>query len=124
MLILVIESGKKPVEREIDGSLEVMQAIVGGYIQVLYPFAEGIALICNDEGKIQGLPANRGLRDGNGRLYDIVCGTFFLCGAPANADHFASLTQEQVEQYRRLFWYPEIFVRTGGRLCCIPLEDE
>lgn len=39
-----------------------------------------MALICNDEGKLLGLPANRALRDSEGNLYDIVCGTFFLCG--------------------------------------------
>jgi len=32
-----------------------------------------VALICNDEGKLQGLPLNRGLRDERGELYDIIC---------------------------------------------------
>lgn len=39
-----------------------MQEIVGGTIQVLYPFAEPVALVCNDEGKLLGLPLNRALR--------------------------------------------------------------
>ena len=32
MRILVVEPGKQPEEREIDGSLESMQQIVGGLI--------------------------------------------------------------------------------------------
>ncbi len=38
MKVLVIESGKDPVAREIDGSLKSMQAVVGGYIQAFYPW--------------------------------------------------------------------------------------
>lgn len=69
MLILVVEPEKLPKAREITGSLQEMQEIVGGMIQVLYPFpGEEIALVCNDEGKLLGLELNRGLRDGIGNL--------------------------------------------------------
>lgn len=78
MRILLVEPGKTPILKEIDGSLKSMQEIVGGTIQALYPFEEPVALICNDDGKLLGLPLNRGLRDEEGRIYDIVAGTFFL----------------------------------------------
>ena len=68
------------------------------------------------------LPANRGLCDKNGRIYDIVVGTFFLCGAPADSDHFISLTQEQIERYRERFHTPEIFWGVDGHIVCLPLE--
>lgn len=29
--------------------------------------------------------------DGTGRVFDIICGTFFLCLAPRNSEHFTSL---------------------------------
>ena len=70
------------------------------------------------------LPANRGLRDENGQIYDIVCGTFFICGAPANCDHFTSLTPEQVERYRKRFYVPEMFWGVDGRIICLPMEIE
>lgn len=95
MRILLVEPGKRPVLKEIDGSLKSMQEIVGGTIQALYPFEEPVALICNDEGKLLGLPLNRALRDEEGRIYDIVAGTFFLCGAPEGSDRFESLTRQQ-----------------------------
>ena len=39
MKILVVEPGKHPYEKEIEGTLKEMQKIVGGRIQALYPFA-------------------------------------------------------------------------------------
>ena len=77
---------------------------------------------CNDEGKRRGLPANRGLRDGQGRLYDIVCGTFFLCAAPPDGDSFESLSEEQLVRYEERFHSPEVFFRLGGQIICLPEE--
>ncbi len=122
MQVLVVEPERKPEIREIDGTLASMQGIVDGLIQPIYPFEEPVALICNDERKIMDLPANRALRDEAGRMYDIVCGTFFLCGAPPESGHFASLTPEQIERYRKLFSTPEMFWGMDGRIVCLPLE--
>lgn len=100
MKVLIVEPLKAPYSAEIDGSLESMQSIVGGLIQVIYPFGNPeVALVCNDEGKLLGLPLNRLLTDGDGRAYDIIAGTFFLCAAPADSDSFESLTEEQIKQY-------------------------
>ena len=124
MRILIVEPERRPEVREIDGSLKSMQEIVGGLIQALFPFDEPLALVCNDEGRLLGLPANRGLRDEHGRIYDIVCGTFFICGAPADCDHFTSLTPEQIERYRERFYTPEMFWGMDGRIVCLPMEIE
>lgn len=122
MLILSVEPGKAPEAKEISGSLREMQAIVGGPIQAIYPFDEQVALVCNEEGLLLRLPANRGLRDRDGNLYDIVCGTFFLCGAPADADSFTSLSPEELEYFERRFHTPEMFVGMAGRIICLPME--
>ena len=121
MRVLVVEPEQRPEEREIEDSLNAMQGIVGGLIQPIY-LENSVVLVCNDEGKLLNLPANRGLRDENGQMYDIVFGTFFLCGAPANSDHFTSLTTEQIEQYRKMFYTPEMFWGMDGRIVCLPLE--
>ena len=125
MRVLIVEPERRPEVKEIDGSLKSMQGIVGGYIQAI-PFSEdpGLALVCNDEGKLLNLPANRGLRDKNGQIYDIVCGTFFICGAPADCDHFTSLTPEQIERYRERFYTPEMFWGMDGCIVCLPVEIE
>lgn len=122
MRVLVVEPERRPEIREIDGSLESMQEIVGGLIQPIYPFDDLVALVCNDEGKLMNLPANRGLRDEDGQIYDIVCGTFFLCGAPDDSDDFTSLTPEQIERYEKLFHTPEMFWGMDGHIVCLPLE--
>ena len=122
MFILVVEPQKEPQIKEITDDLQEMQAIVGGLIQIMYPFPEEVALVCNDEGKLLGLPLNRGLRDENGNLYDIVSGTFFLCGAPVDSDSFTSLTLEQIEKFERRFRTPEIFISTAEQIVAIPVE--
>ncbi len=119
MKVLVIEPGECPVEKEIGSSLEDMQRLVGGCIQVVYPFPEEVALVCNEEGKLQGLPLNRALRDAGGEVYDIISGTFFLCAAPADSENFESLTEDQVKKYGALFHSPETFLNLGGQIICL-----
>lgn len=97
-----------------------MQQIVGGTIQAVYPFEEPVALICNDEGKLLNLPLNRALRDGNGAIYDIVAGTFFLCAAPADSDRFDGLTDEQTQTYLNRFAMPEQFIKANGDIFVLP----
>ena len=110
MKILVVEPLKVPYEKEIDGSLESMQAVVGGLIQLLYPFEDPeLALICNDEGKILGVPYNRALRDEDGRIYDVVAGPFFLCRVPADSEHLEGLTEGQMKWGKERFRQPELF---------------
>ena len=121
MRVLVVEPEHKPEVRDIDDSLKAMQKIVGGLIQPIY-LDDSVALICNDEGKLMNLTANRGLRDKNGQIYDIVFGTFFLCGAHADSDSFASLTSEQIERYQKQFYTPEMFWGMDGHIVCLPLE--
>ena len=121
MRILVVEPEYKPEVREINDSLKEMQGIVGGLIQPIY-LGDSVVLICNDEGKLMNLPANRGLRDENGQMCDIIFGTFFLCGAPADSDHFTSLTPEQIERYRERFYTPEMFWGMDGHIVCLPIE--
>lgn len=109
MKILVIEPFQVPRVKEIEKTLEAMQKVVGDYFQVVYPFDDSIALICNEEGKNLGLTPNRALRDENGKVYDIVCGTFFLCSAPPDDDDFYSLSDEQIKYYTKLYRHPELF---------------
>lgn len=122
MRVLVVEPEHRPETREIDGSLKTMQDIVGGSIQSTYPFDEPVALVCSSKGNFSDLPANRSLRDGNGQIYDIVCGTFFLCGASTDSNHFIDLTPEQIKRYEERFHTPEMFWGMDGRIVCLPLD--
>lgn len=109
MKILLIEPNKRPVEKEISGSLASMQELVGGTIQAIYPFEEPVALICNDEAKLQGMEMNRMLNE----IGDVICGPFFLCGAPPTSEDFASLSNEQLSHYSSRFHSIELFLPVG-----------
>lgn len=122
MKILLILPGKRPVRKEICGSLNSMQEIVGGPIQILYPFQDPVALICHEEGKLLGLPLNRSLRDDCGQIYDAIAGTFFLCGAPPDSDHLDSIPEELISKYQERFTSPEVFIQLNGRVVCIPVN--
>ena len=53
-----------------------------------------MAVICNDEGKVNHLPLNRVLED-----CDIIAGTFFICGI--RGENFSSLTEQQAQNIHR-----------------------
>ena len=119
MRVLVVEPRMPPFEREIDGTLASMQEIVGGMIQAIYPFDDSTALICNDEGKLLGLPKNRAVYTDDAEVKDIICGTFFLCDAPQNSEDFASITEYQLQRFKRYFASPERFYQHSGHLVIV-----
>lgn len=114
---VLVKPGEEPEIIEFEHTLEEMQRLVGGgLIQAIYPFDDDAALICNDEGKILGMPLNRALYDLRDEIYDIIAGDFFICRAPADSDTFASLTDDQIDKYMERFRYPEEFVRMWSRV--------
>ena len=70
--VLVVEPGKEPYVKEIDSGLESLQHEVGGYIEAIYPYEDPVALVCNEEGKLEDLPLNRALRDEDGDIYSFL----------------------------------------------------
>ena len=118
--VLIFEPLTAPYTKEIDSSLESLQATVGGLIQAIYPFEDQVALVCNEEGKINGLTLNRAVYGDEGQMLDIIAGTFFICGL--TEDSFGSLTPELAEKYGNLFQFPEIFVREGDEIKAIPVK--
>ena len=115
MRVILVEPGKAARQAEIGEGLRAMQEIVGGPIQALYPWDDSAAIICNDEGKLNQLPLNRVLED-----YDIISGTFFICGL--QGENFSSLTEPQLQKYRRMFRCPEKFLHTPDGLVCLRIE--
>lgn len=57
-----VRAGMKPGMIEIDNTLESLQREVGGLIEIVHPWKDRVALICNEEGKLLGLEPNRSLR--------------------------------------------------------------
>ena len=111
MNVLVVEPGYLPYEKEIkDGAdhLEQMQAIVGGLIEPIYPYHEEVAIVCNEEGLINGLPFNRSVPGGYGGVF----GTFFICCL--GEEDFCSLPPDLMERFKKEFRNSEILLGFDG----------
>lgn len=74
ILVMIKRPGQEPeIEPLFDNTLEAFQEAVGGYIET-YPVEPGCICICNEEGKLLGLPYNVTIRG-----EDLV-GTLVFCG--------------------------------------------
>ena len=102
MKVLIVEPGKYPREADIEHTLEAEQAVVGGTIEVVYPWRDRVGIVCNDNGIAENLPLNRMLGD-----YDIIHGTFFICGL--TRDDFTDLTPKQMKHYEEMYHDPQLF---------------
>lgn len=122
MTVLLVEPNKYPEVKEIGTDLESLQQAVGGNIEVTYPFEDNVGFVVNEEGKINGMPLNRAVRDEDGGVTDIVAGSFLVVGL--TEDSFGSLTQEQIGKFEQEFHQPEAFVKMGKGVMAIPIPDD
>lgn len=220
--VLLVEPDRYPRTIEIDDTLEAMQAVVGGDIEEYMPFEDEVAIVCNEEGKLIGLPPNRAiyaepetvemtyseladlfrnaesegkkhltgyivfsqdsfnkpydersrtyavssdnkafkaglggysiygscldgsdpcvrldgymrgenawkiekcyLKEASREMLDIICGKFFICHAPYEAERFQSLPLDLAEKYREKFQYPERFARINDKIVAVPFK--
>jgi len=95
---LLVKPYELPEEIEIENSLEAKQHLVGGYIECVYlPNDESVVLICNEEGKINGMKLNRDIG------HDIIAGPFLILGDDYENGDFKSLTENQILRYKMRF---------------------
>ena len=120
--VLLVKPDEYPQKVTIGAELKDLQEAVGGTITATYPFTDPVAIVCNDEGKLQGLPMNRALRDEHGQTYDVVAGNFLVVGL--GKEDFASLSPELAQKYEQHFHQPETFIKLGGHLVILPTPDE
>ncbi len=106
--ILFVEPNKAAVADTIPNTLEDLQKKVGGYIEAIYPFEDEVALICNEEGKINGSQLNRALRNEDNDVVDIIAGSIFVVGH--GEENFCSLAPEQIEKNTEMYKTPENFI--------------
>ena len=97
--IVFVEPGKPAYAAEIEGTLRAEQRAVGGKIEIVCN-QDDTAILCNEEGKLEGLPANRRI-DGGG----VLVGNFFVIGE--GEENFRSLTEEEIQKYLARFAEPE-----------------
>ena len=95
---LLVKPNKLPEEITFDNSLEKKQELVEGYIEYAYSddFPD-VAFICNEEGKINGLPYNRDIG------HDIIAGNFIIISSDVENGEDKSLSDKQIEKYKKIF---------------------
>ena len=95
---LLVKPYELPEEIEIDNTLEAKQKLVGGWIeQAFLPKDDSVVLICNEEGKINGMKPNRDIG------HDIIFGPFLIVGNDFENGGYKSLTDEQILNYKIRF---------------------
>lgn len=87
MKAIIKKPGEKPRVIEIENELSALQEAVDGYIQAV-PLAADACIICNEEGKLIGLPYNIRI------LNEIFVGNILFVGVAG--EEFCSLTNEQI----------------------------
>ena len=125
--VLYIEPMKTPKIVEIDGDLESMQNLVGGYIEEYMPFDDEVAIVCNEEGKMNGEPLNRAIYEktkdkDDPKILDVIAGRFFICYAPIDSERYKSLSKEDQQKYYDLFKFPEHFMIENNKITAIPYK--
>jgi hypothetical protein len=99
--VLKVEPGLLPAVKEIGNDLDSLQAEVGGLIECI-SFPNGCVVVCNEEGKLNGMQPNRRLGA------DIICGPFFVCDTTRSGD-FSSLSKSKIAEYSQLFFEVPVF---------------
>lgn len=62
------------------------------------------------------------LKEASREMLDIICGKFFICHAPYEAERFQSLPPDLAEKYREKFQYPERFARINDKIVAVPFK--
>lgn len=99
--VLKVEPGLLPAVKEIGNDLDSLQEEVGGLIECI-SFTNGCVVVCNEEGKLNGMQPNRRLGA------DIICGPFFVCDTTRRGD-FSSLSKSKIAEYSQLFSEVPVF---------------
>lgn len=83
MRVISCKAGMPALPIDIDGTLESMQELVGGYIEtVRYEGRRNIAYVINEEGKVLDMKPNKFIYEGR----DLICGDFFVAAVGFNED--------------------------------------
>lgn len=120
--VLLVEPGQYARMTTIDAGLKSLQKTVGGDIEAAYFFDDPVALVCQEEGKINGSELNRAVRDADGEILDIIAGKFFVCGL--GEEDFTSLPEGLQKKYEDMFRRPETFLKMGRSITAIPIEPK
>ena len=95
---LYIKENSLPEVISIPNTLKAKQEKVNGFIEYAYLLDDDhVAIICNKEGKFNGMGPNRDIG------FDIIFGPFLIVGETSEDGEDRSLSDEQIEKYKEIF---------------------
>ena len=100
--VLKVEPCKAPEVVTLTNELEELQKAVSieadyvGLIEII-AIDDDICILCNEEGKLIGLPPNRRIG------HDVICGTFYILGENPEEGELTSLSDNDIEKYKAIF---------------------
>lgn len=120
--VMKVPVGSDPFVIEIENNLKSLQVIVGGYIEFVGATDSNLLIVCNEEGKLDGLPANRLMRTHGESPHrtlaplpadlrafakrfpdaDVLCGDFLIVASDREGE-VISLTDDQITEAFGLF---------------------
>ena len=89
---LVKDPGKEPEIVEVENTLEGLQGLVGGYIEVVTVVPDRLVMLVDEEGKMKGKKGNFFFT----KLDDFIVGTAVFLGT--DGEEFASIPGEYAEE--------------------------
>ena len=123
MTVVACYPGKTAQVIELKDGLKGMQEFVGGgFIEAIYPYDDPVAIVCNEEGKMNRMELNRAVYGETGEMIDIIAGPMFICSL--GEEDFASICGEMLEKYLEKFKQPETFIKIGNDILAIKLPEE
>lgn len=116
MKVLVLTNGVFE-EKEIENTLEALQEIVGGWIEIPFIseklYEEGIDIIINEEGKLIGLePQIAIVQKGKNKILDLVMGNCIFASHDEEGNTIG-LNDRQIKVIEEELKY-ETFISYGG----------
>ena len=100
--VLKVSPRKAPEVVTLVNELEELQKAVSigadyvGLIEII-DIDDDICALCNEEGKLIGLPPNRRIG------HDVICGTFYIIGVDSEEGELTSLSDDDIEKYKAIF---------------------
>lgn len=98
---IYLTPGNKPLDIKLKvDEYETLKDAVQGFVEITYPFDDTVAVVGNEEAKLEGMKGN--FRIGS----SIYAGPVLIVGDNGGED-FTELTPEQAERYMKRFAEPE-----------------
>lgn len=129
---VLCEPHKLAVETNVPLSYESLSKIVGGSVCVIELIKGSVIVLLDGDAQLKSSPLNRAiftdpkltdLKDyPKPQLLDIISGTFLVCGF--DGECLISLTDEQIEDYKNLYMYPQLFGFFDGGVIIHKVIDE